>query len=409
MQSVYLDNNATTQPAPKVCATVNDANEHLWGNPSSIHRFGQQARHKIELARAQLASLLSAKPSEILFTSGGTESNNLAITGTLTTAPNPTLITTNIEHAAVAAPADNLAKHNINVVRLPAIANGLIDPSSLQNAITHTLQNQPTDQPQTILISIQFANNETGTIQPIADLAAAIQSARDFADEQSIPCKIYFHVDATQAVGKIPVAPKALGIDLLTLAGHKFHGPKGAGALWLRRGVRYEPQILGGPQEREKRGGTENTPAILGLGIAAQLAQTFLTETDKIAALQNMRDTFEQSIINRITAETTIKPLINCQNAPRLWNTANIAFTGLEAEAILLALSERGVFASAGAACSSGSLEPSPILLAMNIPEPAAHGSVRFSLSRFTTQVELDHAQDQIITVVAKLAKTYPV
>lgn len=410
MDWIYLDNNATTRPADEVVAAMRQMHEQLWANPSSVHRFGQMVRQRVELARAGVGRLINARPNELLFTSGGTESNNLAIRGLLHAAPQQSaLITTHIEHAAVREPAEDIAKAGCAVEYLPVNQAGVIDLEASRPIISGLLHDK-----RLVLMSVQWANNETGVIQPIHELSQLLVELRNEAQtadqtgsaRSSTPARVYLHVDATQAVGKIPVDVKAAKLDLLTLAGHKFHGPKGAGALYVRSGVRLRPQIRGGPQERDRRGGTENTPAIIGLGVAAELAATFVQDAQRIAALTALRDRFEK-IICQALPETVVHA--RQPGVERLWNTSNLGFASLEAEAILLGLSERGVCASAGAACSSGSLEPSPVLLAMGIAEPVAHGSVRFSLSRDTTQAEVEQAAEVVIAVVERLRRTLPV
>lgn len=405
MDPLYLDNNATTQPAPEVRAAMGEALENLWANPSSVHRFGQAVRQRLELARASVARLLGAKEREIIFTSGGTEANNLALRGTLEAGSaagdgSPrTLITTPIEHSAVRQPGVALRERGVHLVHLPIDRAGVLSADDLAAALRgHAPRGG------LVLVSVQWANNETGVIQPIAELAAAVKAARDEATNQA-EARIVFHVDATQAVGKLPVDVTAAGVDLLTLAAHKFHGAKGAGALYARTGVRLRPQQLGGPQERDRRGGTEDTAAIIGMGVAADLAGDFLSDAARIAALAALRDRLENAILAALP-----DTVVNSAGASsgRLWNTTNLGFPRLEAEAILLGLSERGLCASAGAACSSGSLEPSPVLLAMGIPEEVAHGSVRFSLSRHTTGDEITRAIEIVPAVVRRLAKAMP-
>ncbi|MEM1447143.1 MAG: aminotransferase class V-fold PLP-dependent enzyme, partial [Planctomycetota bacterium] len=258
--------------------------------------------------------------------------------------------------------------------------------------------------PGTTLVSVQWANNETGTIQPIAEISDALQAVNEERRERQLPPAI-FHVDATQAAGKLPVDVKAVPVDLLTIASHKFYGPKGIGALYIRRGVRLVRQNIGGPQEVDRRGGTEHVPGILGMGVAAAQAAEFMAKPKDIQRVEALRDRFEAAM-----CEAVPETVINAEHAKhgRLWNTSNLAFPLLEAEAILLGLSERGVFASAGAACSSGSLEPSSVLLAMGMDEPRAHGSVRFSLSRKTTQEEIDAAVPVVLEVVSRLRQTLP-
>jgi cysteine desulfurase len=418
MDLVYLDNNATTQPADQVVRAIHHAQSELWANPSSVHRFGQLARQKIELARASLATLLATHPRQIVFTSGGTESNNLAIHTILNnTSPAPgtpvshntpgtpgALITSRIEHSAIREPAEAFGKTG-NTVWLPVGAGGLIDPQTVTDAILANA-NADVNPVGPILISIQWANNETGTIQPIHAIADAIQAARDkIASQKPTRPRVFFHVDACQAVGKIPVNLDNTPIDLLTLSAHKFHGPKGVGALYIRRNLRIQRHILGGPQELNRRGGTENSAGIIGLGVAADLAKAFLDDHDQLARLTAMRDKFEADLLKAVPTARINSP---SQPSQRLWNTTNIAFPTLEAEAVLMGLSEKGICASAGAACSSGSLDPSPVLLAMGVPESAAHGSIRLSLGRSTTQQQLDYALKIIPDVVARLGLVMP-
>jgi len=411
MDWLYLDNNATTQPAPQVIAAMNEVNEQLWANPSSVHRFGQSVRQRVELARASVAKLVGCKDREIIFTSGGTESNNLALRGALNIgAPANTdhrrlLITTKIEHAAVREPAAMLESLGTEVIYLPISVDGWVNPQDVMKALMDHAS--PGD---TVVVSIQWANNETGIVQPIEEIAAQIASCRQMLKQREVEenyagkSRLLFHVDGTQAVGKMSVNLASIGIDLMTFAAHKFHGPKGIGALFVRSGLKLRPQNLGGPQERDRRGGTENTPGIIGMGVAADLAKAFIEDESAIASKQSLRDRFEKLII-----ESLPDVVINSGSKPRLWNTSNLGFPRLEAEAILLGLSEKGLCASAGAACSSGSLEPSPVLLAMGIDPMVAHGSVRFSLSRYTTQNEIDQAAKLIPQVVMKLARTLPV
>lgn len=401
MDWIYLDNNATTRPAEEVLEAMNEIHQTLWANPSSVHRFGQMVRQRVELARTSVASLIGAKDREIIFTSGGTESNNLALRGNLLK-PGPVgehppvLITTTVEHSAIRQPADDLVQRGVGVVKLPVDHQGLINLNDVKQALEeHTLPGRE------VLLSIQWANNETGAIQPVKEIAQLVADIR-----QQVPRgKVRFHLDATQAVGKMVVNVNAVSADLLTLAAHKFHGPKGVGVLYVRTGIRLSVQNQGGPQERERRGGTENTAGIVGMGVAADLARAFVTDEQAIARQRALRDKLEAGVLAALPASH-----INGPSSPdqRLWNTSNIGFAPLEAEAILLSLSEKGLCASAGAACSSGSLEPSPILLAMGVPEPVAHGSVRFSLSRYTTEQEIDQALAIIPQVVRRLAQAMP-
>ena len=394
MEYLYLDNNATTRPAPEVVRAMDEVHRELWANPSSVHRFGQAVRQKIVLARQAVAALIGApNPREVIFTSGGTESDNLALGGL-----RPGLVISSVtEHSAVREPVAAMGESGVRTMPVEVDINGLIDPRKLAGLLEHAAEHDCT------VVSIQWANNETGVIQPIDELAHVVRAAREKLRGVGGKGKIYLHVDATQAVGKLAVNVAESGIDMLTLSAHKFHGPKGVGALWVRRGVRLEPMQRGGPQERELRGGTENTAGIVGMGVAAELAGTFLADESAIASCRARRDRFEQAVTAAVPSAH-----VHCRDAPRLWNTTNIAFPGLEAEAILLGLSERGVCASAGAACSSGSLEPSPVLLAMGVPEPVAHGSVRFSISRQTTDDEIEQASGVVARVVERLGRTLP-
>ncbi|MFA9476740.1 cysteine desulfurase family protein [Phycisphaerales bacterium AB-hyl4] len=397
MQWVYLDNNATTRPAPQVLDAIAEAHDQLWANPSSVHRFGQAVRQRLELARASVAKLIAAKPREIIFTSGGTEANNLALWGVLDRDDDtpPALITTTIEHSAVREPGEAMAQTGIVVEQVAVGRTGVVDATAVIDAAR-----QHVDAGRVVLVSVQWANNETGTIQPVAAIGEGLQALRSGRRNA-----VTFHIDATQAVGKLPVDVHAVGADLLTLAAHKFHGPKGVGALYARRGVRLRPQQRGGPQEGERRGGTENTVGVIGMGVAADLARAFVADAEQVAALTALRDRFERELLAAVPGA-----VVNAgePGVSRLWNTSNIAFPGLEAEAILLGLSEKGVCASAGAACSSGSLDPSPVLLAMGVPEPLAHGSVRFSISRATTAQEIDAAVQAVPEVVRRLGRTLP-
>lgn len=402
MDWCYLDNNATTMPAPEVLEQMHLSGRGYWANPSSVHRFGQQVRQRVELARQSVAQLINAKPRELIFTSGGTESNNLALLGITPEAKDLTLLTTKAEHAAVREPAEWVEKRGGRVVWLPVDTAGRVQVQALADALQEITPTAAAQLPG-VLVSLQWANNETGVIQPVAEIASVVAAAKASAAEAGQRTKLLLHVDATQAVGKLPVDVAEAGLDLMTFSGHKLHGPKGIGVLWLRRGVRVAPLQRGGPQERERRGGTENTIGVIGLGVAAELAEKFLSDAEKIEALTALRDKLERGITAALPGT-----VVNSIDAPRLWNTTNLGFPGIEAEAVLLGLSEKGVCASAGAACSSGSLEPSPVLLAMGVPEPVAHGSVRFSLSRYSRAEEIDRALEIVPAVVGRLMKTMP-
>jgi cysteine desulfurase len=454
MEWVYLDNNATTRPANEVVYAMNAGLTRHWANASSVHRFGQATRQELELARVSLAGLIGATARELVLTSGGTEANTLAIKGVLDvftgasggtggvamTLMRPLVITTGIEHSAVREPLEKMEKSGIIELHcLKLDAAGRIVLSDLEWQLTRA-----TNEGRLVLISIQWANNETGVIQPmklIGELVARLRAPGIPGTDGPAPAgvggdsgsrlapgagpvpgvsltvmgglKAVFHTDATQAVGKVPVDVKLLGVDLLTLAAHKFHGPKGVGALYVKNGTKLRPQQQGGPQERDRRAGTENTPGVLGMGEAARLAGAFLSDVAGIERLKALRDKLEMglletcpgSVVNGVDA---VVEQAHDVFAGRLWNTTNIGFPRLEAEAILLALSERGICASAGAACSSGSLEPSPVLLAMGVKEELAHGSVRFSISRETTAQEIERALVVVPEVVGKLYKSLP-
>lgn len=367
---VYLDNNATTRPEPAVVDAMIAMLRDAWGNPSSGHRVGQAARQKIELARQSIARLIGAQPAEIVLTSGSTESINLGIRGVLAAMwrdqpRRRTIITSPIEHEAVRDLCTSLVEEAGATLRiLPLKAGGVVDADALPGLLDDSVG----------IVSVQWANNETGVIHPLEKMGAMCRERG-----------VALHTDATQLIGKCPVDMKSMPVDLLSLSAHKFYGPKGAGALYARRGVRFRP-IMHGAQERERRGGTENTAGIVGMGVAADLARAWLDDQRAVETATALKREFERRVL---VAEPDAR--VNGAD-PRLWNTSNIGFRGLEADALLLLLSERGVCASAGAACSSGSLDPSPVLMAMGVPAEFAHGSVRFSLGRETTSAEVDEA-----------------
>ncbi len=385
MDRIYLDSNATTRPADEVVEAVARAMREAWANPSSVHRAGGEAKRGLELARESVARLVGCQERELVFSSGGTEGASMAIRGSLehfaTHEPaRRVLVTTRFEHSAVRELAQQCEKRGVEVVWLPGASAmpGTPDLDALEALLLARAG-------EVAVVSLMWANNETGAI---TDIARAGALCREHG--------VRLHTDATQWVGKMPTDLAALQIDLASFAAHKFHGPKGVGALYVRRNVRVTPQTYGGPQERERRGGTENVAAIVGFGVAADLARASLAG-DCVARGSALRDHFEEAVAG------ATRGVIHTRDAPRLWNTTNIGFTKLEAEAILLLLSERGVFASAGAACSSGSLDPSPVLLAMGIAPEVAHGSIRFSLSRETTAAECDEAARRVIAAIARL------
>jgi cysteine desulfurase len=375
----YLDHNATTPPDPAVVEAVLRALKEDFGNPSSVHHFGQRAKALLDEARSSVGELVGAEPAEIVFTSGGTESDNLALRGAaeaIASAGNRRhLITSSIEHEAVLNTVKALARVGWTATLLPVDASGVVSPASLAAAIT----------PQTAIVSVMHANNEIGTIQPIADLAA-------IAHEHGA----LFHTDAVQSIGKIPVDVKALGVDLLALSAHKFNGPKGAGALWIRRGTRMVATMTGGKHERNRRGGTENVPGIAGLGAAASLARKKLTsDAARIAAL---RDRLERGILERVSGTA-----VNGGGSPRVPNTTNISFESVEAESLLIALDLEGFAVSTGSACSSGTLEPSHVLRAMGLPAHRTQNSIRFSLGAGNTDQQIDALIEKLPAVVGKL------
>lgn len=380
MTVIYLDNNATTSVAPGVLAAMLPYLTEFYGNPSSMHRFGGQVSKAIQTAREQVADLIGALPSEIVFTSCGTEGNNTAIRSALATLPERRhIITTQVEHACVLNLCKSLEKQGYRVTYLSVDGDGQLDLMELEAALTG----------DTAIVSTMYANNETGVIFPVEKIGALVKSYGAL-----------FHVDAVQAVGKIPIHLQHSPIDFLTLSGHKFHAPKGVGALFVRRGVRFRPLLIGGHQEKNRRGGTENVASIVGLGQAAVLAQQHL---DKMELVQTLRDHLEQSILATIP-----DTVVNGQGSPRLPNTANIGFKYIEGEAILLLLDREGICASSGSACTSDSLEPSHVLRAMGLPYSVLHGSIRFSLSRYTTLAEIEQLLTVLPGIVQKLRALSP-
>jgi cysteine desulfurase len=381
MRTIYFDNNATTKVAEQVLEEMNPLFCELYGNPSSMHTFGGQIGRKIRQARERIAGLLGCAPSEIVFTSGGTESDNAAIKGALAAQPNKrTIITTRVEHPAVLTVCRDLESHGYTVVELSVDKYGRLDLGELENYLDD----------DTALVTIMYANNETGVIFPIDRIA---QMATDKG--------AIFHTDAVQAVGKIPLNLSRSNIDLLSLSGHKLHGPKGVGVLYVRKGTRLSPFMLGGHQEAGRRAGTENVPGIVGMGKACELATVnFEAENRKV---KNLRDKLEKAIL-----EKCADCRLNGDSENRLPNTTNISFEYIEGEAILLMLDKYGICASSGSACTSGSLEPSHVLRAMGVPFTAAHGSIRFSLSRFNTEEEVDYTIEKLPPIINQLRELSP-
>ncbi|SEQ76069.1 cysteine desulfurase [Solimonas aquatica] len=380
---IYFDNNATTRVDPRVLEAMLPFFSEQFGNASSMHAFGAQVGGALKRAREQVQELLGAEfDHEIVFTGGGTESDNTAILSALETQTGRNeIITSAVEHPAVLALCDWLQKtRGVKVHRIGVDAKGRLDLDAYRKALG----------PKTAIASIMWANNETGTLFPVEQLAELAHEAG-----------VLFHTDAVQAVGKIPLDLKNSEIDFLSLSAHKLHGPKGIGALYVRRGVRLRPLIRGGHQERGRRAGTENAPAIVGLGKAAELALQYMPE--ELGRVRELRDRLEQGIVARIP-----RCLVNGDISQRLPNTSNIAFEFIEGEAILLLMNQHGIAASSGSACTSGSLEPSHVLRAMNIPYTAAHGSTRFSLSRENTQEEVDRVLAVMPGIIARLRELSP-
>lgn len=375
---IYFDHNATTPVDPVVLEVVVRALRDEFGNASSVHHFGQRAKGVLDEARSAVAALIGGEPSEVVFTSGGTEADNFALRG-VAEALEPTgrthLIATTIEHEAVLVTLKALSRRGWTVTLLPVDASGIVSPEALQSAIT----------PATALVSVMHANNEIGTIQPIPELARITHSAGAL-----------FHTDAVQSAGKIPVNVRELGVDLLSLSAHKFYGPKGAGALWIKRGTRVAAILTGGKHERSRRAGTENVAGLAGLGAAAQLAMKKLpAESLRLAAL---RDRIEEAVL--VTVPGTV---INGDREGRVPNTTNISFEGIEAESLLIALDLEGIAVSTGSACSSGTLEPSHVLRAMGLSSHRTQNSIRISLGAANTDAEATAFLHTLPMVVAKL------
>jgi len=384
MKRIYLDHNATTPVDPAVLEAMLPYFSGEFGNASSIHAFGQRARAAVETAREQVAALLDARSQEIVFTSGGTESDNHALFGVvqalLSAQPSVHIITSSIEHEAVLNTCQALEKQGVTVTYLPVSRAGLIDLDDLSKAIRSG----------TALITVMHANNELGTVQPLAEIGR-------IAAEQDI----YFHTDAVQSVGKIPVDVKALQLDLLSLSGHKLYAPKGVGAIYIKGGTRLRQLLYGGHHQRGFRPGTENVAGIVGLGKAAELARVSLAEdATRISAL---RDKLEQGLLARVPDARA-----NAAGAPRTPNTSNITFSGIEGEALIIALDLKGLACSTGAACSSGAVEPSHVLTAVGLPAAEARASIRFSLGRHTTAAEIDAALEIVPAAVAQLRQLSP-
>lgn len=376
MKTIYLDNNATTQVAPEVLEVMMPYFHDLYGNPSSAHSFGGRIAGHIRDAREQVAGLVGAHSEEIIFTSCGSESDNTAIISALTTEREKNhIVTSRVEHPAILSFCNHLKKLGYRTTQIPVDREGRLDMEKYVESLT----------PDTAIVSLMWANNETGVVFPVEEAAR-------MAKERGI----IFHTDAVQAAGKIPINMKNSAIDMLSLSGHKLHAPKGIGCLYVRKGTRFSPYLVGGHQERGRRGGTENTPSIIGLGKACELAARHLDE--KNTRVRALRDKLEQGIPGQIP-----NTRVNGGKAPRLPNTSNISFEFVEGEAILLFMDEFGICASSGSACTSGSLQPSHVLRAMGVPFTMAHGSIRFSLSIYNTDEEIDFVLDKMSPIIEKL------
>lgn len=381
MSIIYLDNNATTKVDPEVLEVMLPYLRDYYGNPSSMHTFGGQLGKAVKTARQQLAALIGADESEIVYTSCGTEGDNAAIRAALLAQPQKRhIITTQVEHPAVLNVCKQLETQGYTVTYLSVNPLGQLDLDELEASLTGN----------TALVTIMYANNETGTVFPIEQIGLRVKQSGAI-----------FHVDAVQAVGKIPMNMKTSTIDMLTLSGHKIHAPKGIGALYVRRGVRFRPLLIGGHQERGRRAGTENVPGIIALGKAAELELLHLEEAT--ARERKLRDRLEQTLLAKIPDCE-----VNGDVTQRLPNTTNIGFKYIEGEAILLSLNKYGICASSGSACTSGSLEPSHVLRAMGLPYTTLHGSIRFSLSRYTTEAEIDRVIEVMPDIVQRLRAISP-
>ncbi len=379
MRHFYFDHNATTPVAPEALEAMASCLGETYGNASSIHHFGQAAKQRMETARRQLASLIRCRPADVVFTSGGTEADNMAALGAARAARGPArhVITSGIEHPAVLGPCEQLEREGAAVTRLRPGPDGIISPEDVRTAL----------RPDTALVSIMHANNELGTVQPIAEISAITRAA-------GVP----LHVDGVQALGKIPVDVEALGVDLYSMSSHKLYAPKGVGALYVRKGTSLAPIAWGGHHERDRRPGTENVPGIAAFGAAAELAQRTLTaEAERVGAL---RDRLESAVLERIAGAG-----VNGSRAHRTPNTSNIYFDGIDGEALVIALDLRGFAVSTGAACSSGAVAPSHVLTAIGLSADRARASMRFSLGRSNTAEQVDALVEAVVEAVAHLRR----
>ena len=381
MKVIYVDNNATTQVAPEVLEEMLPYFNEYYGNPSSMHTFGGMVEQKIVEARERLAGLLGASPDEIIFTSCGTESDSTAIRASILSNPKKKhILTSRVEHPAIKNLFEYLSKNGYRATFVPVDRKGRLDLDYLYQHLSE----------DTAIVSLMWANNESGVIFPIEEIGKVLKEKG-----------IVFHTDAVQAVGKIPIDLNKVDVDMLSLSGHKLHGPKGIGALYVRKGTKYSPFLIGGHQEKGRRGGTENVASIIGLGKASELAAENLLE--KNIRVKRLRDKLETELLSRIP-----NAMINGDTENRLPNTTSIAFEYVEGESILLLMDEFGICASSGSACTSGSLEPSHVLRAMGVPFTAAHGSIRFSLSTYNTEDEIDVIIEKLPPIIERLRELSP-
>jgi len=381
VKPIYLDNNATTQVAPEVLEEMLPYLQDYYGNPSSMHTFGGQVGRKVRQGREQVARILGASPEEIIFTSCGTESDNTAVRSALATNPGKRhIVTTRVEHPAIHSLVARLAQEGYRVTEIPVDAEGRLNMAQYAKSLT----------PDTAIVSAMWANNETGVLFPVEEMATLAHNRG-----------ILFHTDAVQAVGKIPIDVRHNCIDMLSISGHKLHAPKGVGALYVRKGTRFSPFLIGGHQEKGRRGGTENVPSIIALGLACDLAAQKMTMENTV--VKNLRDKLENALLVKVP-----RCRVNGDRVQRLPNTSNISFEFVEGEAILLRLDTHAICASSGSACTSGSLQPSHVLRAMGVPFTMAHGSIRFSLSIYNTEKEIDFVIDTLPGIIENLRALSP-
>jgi len=387
-RQVYLDHSATTPVDPRVAAVMSRSLTANFGNPSSVHSFGQQARAAVDRARREVAVLIGARQNELIFVSGGTEANNLAIRGLCEAARQhgQHIVTSNIEHPSVRGVLETLEKRGWEVTRIPVSEKGIVKIEDVRSAL----------RPETVLVSVMLANNEIGTIQPIVEIGSLIRERRHAGQKN-----LWFHTDAVQAAGRIQLNVDEIGCDLLSLSGHKLYAPKGIGALYVRRGVRIFGQNVGGHQERERRAGTENVPAIVALGEAARIARDELEQ--RSVEVRRLRDRFEAEVTRRID-----DVVMNGDRDSRLPHLSNISFRYIEGEGLLINLDLQGVAVSTGSACSSGTLEPSPVIRALGHDDELARGSIRFSFGKDNTDDDVDYVIEVLVAAVARLRELSP-